>query len=444
MSEQENIFRPLSADDPDPEITEIESLCMSCGDNGMTKLLLTKIPFYKEVVLMSFECEKCGYRNNEVQSGGKIDEKGVRIVLKVNSSDDLSRQLFKSDYSSVKIPELDFEIPSQSQKGEVTTIEGIIDRSVAGLEQDQPARRENDPESASQIDAFIEKLRDLKNVSTPFTFILEDISGNAFISNPVAPLKDPACTTTYFIRKKEQDHILGIYQPEEVSDETPGIMKKTNPDDFKLEDLEGEVLSFQTNCSGCGAACSTDMKVTNIPYFKDVVIMGTTCDICGLRTNEVKSGGGIEPQGIRIEVKVNSPEDYARDVLKSETCCLEVPELELSVGPSAVSGRFTTVEGVLRAMKDQLTETSVMFKDSLEMSAGTRMKTFLEKFAEYLDNLKPLTLVLDDPAGNSFVLSLTDPLPDPALVITKYERTFEQNEDLGLNDMKTENYNESK
>lgn len=44
--------------------------------------------------------------------------------------------------------------------------------------------------------------------------------------------------------------------------------------------------------------------------------MATTCDKCGNRTNEVKSGGGIEPKGIRIEVDVNGREDHSRDVLK--------------------------------------------------------------------------------------------------------------------------------
>jgi hypothetical protein len=44
--------------------------------------------------------------------------------------------------------------------------------------------------------------------------------------------------------------------------------------------------------------------------------MATNCDACGHRSSEVKSGGGIEPKGIRIEVKVRSREDFSRDVLK--------------------------------------------------------------------------------------------------------------------------------
>jgi C4-type Zn-finger protein len=44
--------------------------------------------------------------------------------------------------------------------------------------------------------------------------------------------------------------------------------------------------------------------------------MATTCDTCGHRTSEVKSGGGIEPKGVKIEVFVSQAEDFSRDVLK--------------------------------------------------------------------------------------------------------------------------------
>ncbi len=53
-----------------------------------------------------------------------------------------------------------------------------------------------------------------------------------------------------------------------------------------------------------------------IPHFKEVVIMATTCDDCGHRTNEVKSGAGIEDRGTRITLRVTDPSDMSRDVLK--------------------------------------------------------------------------------------------------------------------------------
>lgn len=79
---------------------------------------------------MSFECEHCGLQNNEIQNAGKIEEKGVKITLKINSETELNRQVVKSDYTSVRIPHLDFEIPSQSQKGgKLFVLQCIIKRN---------------------------------------------------------------------------------------------------------------------------------------------------------------------------------------------------------------------------------------------------------------------------------------------------------------------------
>ena len=44
---------------------------------------------------MSTNCEHCGYRDNEVKSGAAISEKGKRIIVKVEDSEDLSRDILK-------------------------------------------------------------------------------------------------------------------------------------------------------------------------------------------------------------------------------------------------------------------------------------------------------------------------------------------------------------
>lgn len=434
------IFRNLAADDPDPEATEIESLCINCGEDGTTRMLLTKIPFYKEVIIMSFECPHCGYQNNELQPGGKIEDKGVRITLHVKSEIDLNRQVVKSDYTSVKIPEIDFEIPSQSQKGEVTTLEGILCRIETGLLQDQDKRKDENPEIAKQVDEFLVKLAKLKSLSSPFTMVFEDISGNTFVSNPHMPLKDTNCEVHQFVRHRDQDHILGIYTSAEIGRDG---LSKPEPTQFTLEDLEGEVLGFSTNCPNCQSPCQTNMKLTNIPYFREVVIMATVCDVCSHRSNEVKSGGGIEPLGQRITCKVNGREDFSRDVLKSETCKLEIPELNLDVGPGVLGGRFTTIEGLISTMKDQLVERAGVFGDSADDKTKTKMDAFIEEVEKVLAGKKQVTLILDDPAGNSYVQSLTYPEEDPNITVERYTRSFEHNEELGLNDMKTENYENS-
>lgn len=239
----------------------------------------------------------------------------------------------KSDRTNVKFVELDFEIPAQSQKGEVTTIEGIISRSIAGLEQDQPVRRIEHPDDAAQIDIFVEKLRNLSSGETPFTIVFEDITGNCRVENLSAPNPDPGCSIVYFNRTKEQNHELGMFTQTELNDESKAesntkILKPIAEDEWPLEELHGEVLQFQTDCPNCKSKCETNMKLTSIPHFKEVIIMSTNCDACGARTNEVKSGGGIEDQGVRITVKIDGRDDMSRDVLK---VCYRVEFTKLNI-----------------------------------------------------------------------------------------------------------------
>ncbi|KAJ2942225.1 hypothetical protein O0L34_g15772 [Tuta absoluta] len=449
--EQKPVFRDLTAEDPDPEVTEVESMCMNCHANGMTRLLLTRIPYYKNVVIMSFSCEECGFENNEIQPGGAFAEMGVRWKLRIETPTDLNRQVVKSDYTSVRIPKLDFEIPAQSQKGEVTTVEGIIQRAIAGLTQDQEVRRKEHPDAAAQIEEFVAKLHLLRVLDEPWTLELEDISGNTFVENPEAPRRDPRCDRTDFKRTADQNHKLGIFTHEEVSDEpsdcqlpiqSDSFLTAADPEQGSYEQMaKDEVLRFRTNCPDCNAPADTNMKLTRIPHFKEVVIMATTCDACGHRTNEVKSGGGIEEKGVRFEVRVAGKEDFSRDILKSETCSMEIPELELEVGGRALGGRFTTAEGLLRATMEQLADSPGVVGDAPGLQKG-HLEKFVGKLNEALDCKRAVTIILDDPAGNSYVQSLNEDasLPDDGLKITRYERSFEQNEDLGLNDMKVDGY----
>ena len=53
-------------------ISEMESLCMNCMEMGMTRIMIHKIPYFRELIISSFECPNCGEKNNEVTFGGEI------------------------------------------------------------------------------------------------------------------------------------------------------------------------------------------------------------------------------------------------------------------------------------------------------------------------------------------------------------------------------------
>lgn len=53
---------------------------------------------------------------------------------------------------------------------------------------------------------------------------------------------------------------------------------------------------------------------------------------------------------------------------------------------------------------------------------------------------REFTVIIDDPLANSYVQNIYAPDPDPNMTIETYERNWEQNEELGLNDIKVESY----
>ncbi|XP_069411357.1 zinc finger protein ZPR1 isoform X2 [Ovis canadensis] len=411
-----HLFRPISAEDEEQQPTEIESLCMNCYRNGMTRLLLTKIPFFREIIVSSFSCEHCGWNNTEIQSAGRIQDQG-----------DMDREVVKTDSATTRIPELDFEIPAFSQKGALTTVEGLISRAISGLEQDQPTRRANEEAVAERIDEFIAKLKELKQVASPFTLIIDDPSGNSFVENPHAPRKDDALVITHYNRTLQQEEMLGLQAeaPEEKPEE---------------EDIRNEVLQFNTNCPECNAPAQTNMKLVQIPHFKEVIIMATNCENCGHRTNEVKSGGAVEPLGTRITFHITDPSDMTRDLLKSETCRVEIPELEFELGMAVLGGKFTTLEGMLKDIRELVTKNPFTLGDSSSPGQTEKLQEFSQKLDQILEGILKAHFIMDDPAGNSYLQNVYAPEDDPEMKVEHYKRTFDQNEELGLNDMKTEGY----
>ncbi|CAI9722530.1 zinc finger protein ZPR1 [Octopus vulgaris] len=428
------IYQDISGDDPD--VTEIESLCVNCELQGKTKILLTKIPFFKEVIIMSFQCDHCGFHNNELKPGSAIQQLGVQYKVRIISKKDLNRQVIQTDSASVKIPELDFEVPPG--KGSITNVEGLITNAITGIEFQQPLRKIQHPELAEQLAQFVIKLKKLLEMEKPFTLIIDDPSGNSFVENPHAPNKDTEMVVHNYKRSAEQNVSLGI--PPEEDDRTV-VASAGIPADNTLN-LKDEVLSFEINCPNCNAMCSTNMKLINIPHFKEVVIMATSCEQCGHRDNEVKSSGAIEPKGKHLDLRIRTITDLSRDVLKSETSSISIPELELEAMMGSLGGKFTTVEGLLSDINDSLSKNNPFcFGDSAEEETKAKMNEFSNNISQIISGEKlNVHLILDDPAGNSYIQDLCFPEEDPDLKITYYERNFEQNEALGLNDMKTDNY----
>lgn len=397
-------------------------------------MLLTMIPYFREVIIMSFSCEHCGFQNNEIQSAGTFQLKGVHYELRLTTMADFERQVVKSDTATVKFIELDVEIPTG--RGQLTNVEGLLSSIVDDLETGQEERKTEAPEVYSKIEEIIAKGKKmLAGEAFPFRVSVDDPAGNSFIT---PDMRDGVgkWEKREYLRTPEQNAALGLTNTDKAGlDENGDIV----PD---------QVYQFPASCPGCMHPCTTNMKMVDIPHFRQVVIMNTTCDDCGYKSNDVKTGGEIPEKGKRVTLRVSKPEDLARDILKSESCELECPQLSLSVNPGTLGGRFTTVEGLLTQVRDDLrneifqTGDSGSSSDSMSQEEKTRWGEFFAGLDAAIKGEREFTVVLTDPLACSYVQSLADDpsQPDDQMTVEEYERTDQEEEDLGLKDMKTEGY----
>ena len=417
----------------------------------MTRLLLTKIPFFREIILSSFACEHCGLENVEIQSAGEIQEHGLQFSFRVEQPEDLQRQIVKSDTAICRLENLDIEIPAG--RGRLTNVEGLVSSIAQDLAKDQETRKQEQPEVFQRLETLIETLTSMTDgPAFPFSISLDDPAGNSSVE-PSPNDGSRKYRRTEYKRTVKQNVALGLgggsmisaaSQPDNdgVATEAPSGNEMSMDD---VDILEGKSYALPCDCPGCSKPAVVNMQMLNIPYFKQVVVSAVTCEQCGYRSNEVKTGGEITAQGKRIWLTVKGPEDLSRDLLKSETCHMTVPSCSLEVQPGTMGGRFTTVEGLLTQVRNDLRSSIFDFDGDSNAAGGDSMpsdqKEAWDRFFSQLDQAiraeMEFEILLEDPLANSYVQSLKAPEPDPQLRFEDYDRTKEEEEDLGLADMKT-------
>lgn len=444
-------------------LSQVESLCSRCQANGRTSFMLVKIPHFKETLLASFECGSCGWKNKEVSSMATLQDFGIRIEVSVERPEDLNRQLVKSEHCTLLVPELELELPPAAQsllesddqttvrasKAVLTTIEGLLQGVVADLELDQPVRLHVNPTMHAQMETFMARIQSLLTNNDRFTLVLDDPSGNSYVElllDNVADVEsDPRVHVARYTRSQEQTAALGFSTQATmpaVSDEGQGEGEGKGEGEGEGESgpaEESNIYEFPGSCPSCKLPCFTRMHPLEIPYFKEVIIMSTVCEHCGYKSNEVKSGTRISAQGCRIAFELQGPEDLSRDILKSDTCRLLVPDIQLELNYGTLGGRFTTIEGLLVQVHDELAEKAQFLRgDSASPESRRVFDALLANLQKVVSGTLPCTLILDDPLANSYIQNIYAPDPDPQLTIDFYDRSFEQNEDFGLNDIKTD------
>jgi zinc finger protein len=199
----------VADDDPRKMVSKFPVPCYTCDKMGNVQMCYSSIPFFKEIILMAFVCDFCGYRNSEIKEGGGIGEKAKKITLRVKDDTDLNRDIFKSATAKFSIPELGFDMDAGSMGSLYTTVEGLIMKAHAELETNNPFGK-GDSKDSDKFMEFLDKLTALRSGTIPFTIILDDPADNCFVYNPMAPEDDPKIEIESYERTAEQNDELGI------------------------------------------------------------------------------------------------------------------------------------------------------------------------------------------------------------------------------------------
>lgn len=217
----------------------------------------------------------------------------MTYTLKVLHRGDLDRQIVRSQACEIAIPEFELTLPP-NERGQLTTVEGLLRDIVADLGADQPLRRIQNEVAHAKIQEIIDGLKevidedeaedevDVKSdkavvkklkedpVKRPITITLDDPSGNSFLEF-VESMADPGWSLKTYTRTLQQAVGLGLAVPEEETkgaSEDAGDEKGAGGEGEGLDGKNDEIFEFPGICPRCGRALVTRMKKVSIPYFK--------------------------------------------------------------------------------------------------------------------------------------------------------------------------------
>ena len=109
---------------------------------------------------------------------------------------------------------------------------------------------------------------------------------------------------------KEKDSKISSAEEVSTVDTTEAPPPEVNEEQIELG--RQEVIRIPGECPNCSAPGETLTAVTDIPHFKEVIIMAFTCSQCGYKNSEVRGGGAVPTLGTEVILRATSEEDLKR------------------------------------------------------------------------------------------------------------------------------------
>ncbi|ORZ38675.1 ZPR1 zinc-finger domain-domain-containing protein [Catenaria anguillulae PL171] len=218
-------------------------------------------------------------------------------------------------------------------------------------------------------------------------------------------------------------------------------------------------MSLARPCPNCGVTTEAMAVLTRLPFWdRDLAATRHSCHACrNVCTKYTVGTQPTHPKGQKTTLRLRRPSDLDRDLLKSEFATLSIARLGLTLSEDAMCGTLCTVRELLTFVRGDVAgnyaRALAQMDEQSKASEDPQMQA-LEHFLSILSGIlaleagadaadaeanedlfiaaglateeEPLTVELEDPAGNSFIKpKVAPPALDQDLVVVEFERTEE-------------------
>ena len=140
----------------------------------------------------------------------------------------------------------------------------------------------------------------------------------------------------------------------------------------------------------------------DLPFMGNSLEILLRCEKCGYRHTDFVLTQQHEPT--RYRYLVTTADDMMVRVVRSASCTIRIPELGITIEPGAVSEAFiSNVEGILVRVERVLDQ---LHRDAEDDEVRQRIVELQETLGAMREGqAPPVTVVLEDPFGNSAILA---------------------------------------
>lgn len=154
------------------------------------------------------------------------------------------------------------------------------------------------------------------------------------------------------------------------------------------------------NCPVCGRELKIVMTTYDTPFFGKVLLTSISCE-CGFKHADTVVAEVKEP--VRFTIKINKDTLFTK-VIRSTSGTIRIPEIGVDIEPGPASQAFiTNLEGILARVED-----IVQMAKRWNANDEEKVKIcdqILKRIRDTIEGRDELTLILEDPFGNSLILS---------------------------------------